>query len=85
MRLKGRYDGVEDILMNISKYPKELLNLAIKNHETIEFVAGYPKHDKDIEANGRISANELKKRDTFITAVGYQMGICKIRELDDCS
>lgn len=61
VRLKGRYDGVEDILMNISKYPKELLNLAIKNHETIEFVAGYPKHDKDIEANGRISANELKK------------------------
>ena len=49
VRLKGRYDGVEDILMNISKYPKELLNLAIKNHETIEFTLSMIRTLKQME------------------------------------
>lgn len=61
LKLESRYNEVSDIIMNMSKYPKKLLELAVKNPETIDFVAGYPKHGNDTEANGRLNSAELKK------------------------
>ena len=59
IKIQGKYNGVDDIIMNISKYPKKLLELAVKNPETIDFVSNYPKHDNDTEATGRLSAKEI--------------------------
>lgn len=30
IKIQGKYNGVDDIIMNISKYPKKLLELAVK-------------------------------------------------------
>lgn len=61
LKLESKYSEVSDIIMNMSKYPKKLLELAVKNPETIEFVSGYPKHENDSEANGRLSTKEVRK------------------------
>ncbi len=60
LKLESKNSEVSDIIMNMSKYPKKLLELAVKNQETIDFVAGYPKHENDSEAGGRLSAKEVK-------------------------
>lgn len=60
LKLESKYTEVDDIIMNMSKYPKKLLELAVKNPETINFVSGYPKHENDSEANGRLSAKEVR-------------------------
>ena len=59
VKLKKDYPEVNDILLNISQYPEDLLNLVINNQETVSFIAGYPKHQNDSEASGRISKSEL--------------------------
>lgn len=57
--LREDYPEVEDILMNLFEYPESLLELAIKNQETLEFVKEYPKHKSDIKPTGSITEEEL--------------------------
>lgn len=59
--LREEYPEVEDILMNLYEYPEALLNLAVKNQETLDFVVGYPKHKSDIKAAGVITEEELEQ------------------------
>lgn len=61
-KLRDDYPEINDILLNISQYPEDLLNLVINNQETVSFAAGYPKHQGDTEASGSISKSELGDR-----------------------
>ncbi|MBO5484429.1 MAG: C39 family peptidase [Lachnospiraceae bacterium] len=58
--LREDYPEVEDILLNLYEYPENLLNLAINNQETLDFVIGYPKHKSDIKPAGKITKKELE-------------------------
>lgn len=60
MALREEYPAVDDILLNLYQYPKDILNMAIQNQETISFVAGYPKHQQDTAASGKIKESELE-------------------------
>ena len=57
--LREDYPKVEDILMNLYEYPENLLNLAVSNQETLDFVIGYPMHKSDIKPSGEVSQEEL--------------------------
>lgn len=57
--LRGDYPEVESILMNLFEYPESVLELAIKNQETLDFVVEYPKHKSDIKPAGSITEEEL--------------------------
>lgn len=59
--LRKDYPEVEDILMNLYEYPESVLNLAVKNQETLDFVIDYPKHKSDIKAGGKITKQELEQ------------------------
>lgn len=59
--LRGKYPKVEDILMNLYEYPEAVLEMAVKNQETLDFVIGYPKHKSDIKAAGEITKEELEQ------------------------
>lgn len=59
--LREEYPEVEDILMNLYEYPEAVLNLAVKNQETLRFVIEYPKHKSDIKAGGSITKEELEQ------------------------
>lgn len=63
LSMEAEYPQVTDILMALERYPKELLELLVKNPETIDFVNNYLKHVDDVEANGEITEEELKERD----------------------
>lgn len=61
VKLSPAYPRVYDILKNIDQYPHELLEMASKKPETIEYVADYPNH-KDVETSTPISVkSEYKK------------------------
>lgn len=60
-KLRKDYPKVEDILMNLYEYPEAVLNMAVKNQETLDFVIGYPKHKSDIKAAGEITKEELEQ------------------------
>ena len=53
--LLGEYPQSEGILMNLSQYPENILNLFINNQETLSFVLNYPKHKNDSASSGEIS------------------------------
>lgn len=57
--LKDEQPAVEQIFMNFSTYPRDILELAINNPETIEFVADYPKHIGDKDATGLLNDDEI--------------------------
>lgn len=50
---------VDDILINLGKYPTDLLTLLTKNTETLSFVSDYLMHIDDEKANGGIKEEEL--------------------------
>ena len=57
--LQVDYAEIQDILMNLSQYPQDLLKLVINNQETVSFVAGYVLHQNDTEAGGEITDEEI--------------------------
>lgn len=59
--MRKDYDQVDDILISMSRYPKEILRLAIKNPETIDFVSDYLKHVDDDKASGEITEEEMSQ------------------------
>jgi len=61
--MRDDYPEVDDILMNLGNYPKDLLELLAKNAETVKFVSDYPMHMDDDEANGGITKEELLQED----------------------
>lgn len=59
LAMKPEYQGVEQVFMNFSSYPRDILELAINNPETMDFVADYPKHIGDKDASGAITGDEI--------------------------
>lgn len=59
--MKKDYKQIEDILISLGRYPKEVLELFIKNPETIDFVSDYLKHVNDEEPNGEITEEEMSQ------------------------
>ncbi len=57
--LREEYPEVEDILLNLYEYPENVLNLAVTNQETLDFVINYPKHKSDIKPSGEVTQEEL--------------------------
>ena len=57
--LREEYPEVEDILLNLYEYPENILNLAVTNQETLDFVINYPKHKSDIKPSGEVTSEEL--------------------------
>lgn len=53
------HEEINDILLNLVNYPKDLLELAANNEETISFVSNYLKHIGDEKSTGSITAEEL--------------------------
>lgn len=51
---------VEDVVMDISSYPEEFLQMLIDNVETIDYVKNYPEHKYDSKA-GKIRKKEVKE------------------------
>lgn len=58
---KEEHPEIEDILMNLEQYPKDVLRLLIRNDETLEFVSNYPKHIDDEVVQGSITEQELEQ------------------------
>lgn len=57
--MRKDYPEIDDILINLGKYPVDLLTLLTKNVETLPFVSGYLMHIDDEKANGVIEEEEL--------------------------
>jgi hypothetical protein len=57
--MREDYPQIDDILMNLARYPEDLLNLLAKNTETIDFVSDYLMHVDDDKENGEISEEEV--------------------------
>lgn len=57
--LLSEYPQSEGILMNLSQYPENILNLFLNNQETLSFVLNYPKHKNDSASSGEISEEEV--------------------------
>lgn len=53
------YPQSEDILINLSQYPENILTLFVNNQETLSFVLNYPKHKNDSASSGEISEEEV--------------------------
>lgn len=60
-KLRGDYREIDDILVNLDQYPKDLLRLLIHNQETVTFVSNYLKHVDDEEVSGSITEEELSQ------------------------
>ena len=63
-KLYGRrkeFPQLDDILLSMERYPKDVLRMLVNNSETIDFVSDYLKHVDDKEANGGITAEELQQ------------------------
>ena len=59
--MREDYKEIDDILLNIGQYPKDVLRLLIHNTETLEFVSDYLVHLDDDEASGEITGEEVQK------------------------
>jgi hypothetical protein len=57
--MREDYPEVEDILLNLYEYSESMLNLAINNQETLDFVLAYPQHKSDQKASGEVTSQEL--------------------------
>lgn len=53
------FPQLDDILLGMERYPKDVLQMLVNNMETLDFVSDYLKHVDDTEANGNITAEEL--------------------------
>lgn len=58
---RGDFPQLDDILLSMERYPKDVLQMLANNMETIDFVSDYLKHVDDTEANGGITAEELQQ------------------------
>jgi hypothetical protein len=61
VELAPKYPKIYDILLDIKSYPTELLEMASKKPETINFVADYPNHKSDTDKSQITVKNEYKK------------------------
>lgn len=59
--MREDYPEVDDILMNLEQYPKDVLRLLIHNEETLSFVSNYPKHIDDETVSGTITEEETEE------------------------
>ncbi len=59
--LREDFPQLDDILLGMERYPKDVLQMLANNPETIDFVSDYLKHVDDTEANGGITAEELQQ------------------------
>lgn len=59
--LREDYPQMDDILLSMERYPKDVLKMLVNNTETIDFVSDYLKHVDDTEASGGITAEELQQ------------------------
>lgn len=57
--LEDDYPDISGILLNLQSYPKNLLNLMIKNQETVSFVSDYLMHVDDDTVSGSITDDEV--------------------------
>ncbi len=55
------FPQLDDILLSMERYPKDVLQMLANNSETMDFVSDYLKHVDDTEANGGITAEELQQ------------------------
>jgi len=58
---RGDFPRLDDILLSMERYPKDVLEMLANNMETIDFVSDYLKHAGDTEAGGGITAEELQQ------------------------
>lgn len=56
--MREEYSEMDDILLNIGQYPKDVLRLLVHNTETLGFVSDYLMHVDDEEASGGITEEE---------------------------
>jgi hypothetical protein len=61
VELAPKYPKIYDILLDIKSYPSELLEMASKKPETINFVADYPNHKSDTDKSQITVKGEYKK------------------------
>ncbi len=59
--MRDEYPKIEDILMNMGKYPIELLELLASNPETLDFASDYMMHIDDEKVTGEITKEELEE------------------------
>ncbi len=59
--MKKDYKQIDDILISLERYPKDVLKLLVKNPETIDFVSEYLKHANDEAASGEITEEEMSQ------------------------
>ena len=59
--MKKDYKQIDDILISLERYPKDVLELLVKNPETIDFVSDYLKHVNDEAATGEITEEEMSQ------------------------
>lgn len=57
--MREKYPEIDDILINLGKYPVELLTLLTNNTETLSFVSDYLIHIDDEGEGGSITGEEL--------------------------
>jgi len=57
--MREDYPEINDILLNLGKYPIELLTLLSNNTETLSFVSDYLMHVDDEGEGGKIAGKEL--------------------------
>lgn len=61
LKLKEEHPEIEDVLLNLRNYPKDVLRMAIRNEETISFVSNYLMHVDDETVSGTITEDELNQ------------------------
>lgn len=59
--IRKDFPQLDDILLSMERYPKDVLQMLVNNTETIDFVSNYLKHVEDTEASGGITAEELQQ------------------------
>ena len=59
--MRKDYKQIDDILISMERYPKDVLELLVKNPETVDFVSDYLKHVNDESANGEITEEEMSQ------------------------
>ena len=57
--MREEYPQVKDILINLKEYRESILNLAVTNLETLDFVLDYPRNKTIDEQTGEITDEEL--------------------------
>lgn len=59
--IREDFPQLDDILLSMERYPRDVLQMVVNNTETIDFVSDYLKHVEETEASGGITAEELQQ------------------------